>query len=99
MFWFILLGSMSISSNVANSQGNGLAQKRLQGDAVQAALANAVEENARVAKTSSDAIDVINAASCAGSDVQAAVDLAQDGDTVTVPAGSCTWSDSIAIHN
>jgi len=96
MFWFILLGNMSISNNVANSQGNGSAQKRLQGDAVQAALASVTQESVHAV---APLRDVVDAASCAGSDVQAAVDLAQDGDTVTVPAESCTWSDSIAIHN
>jgi hypothetical protein len=34
---------------------------------------------------------VIPAASCAQADVQAAINLASDGDTVTVPAGVCTW--------
>jgi len=34
---------------------------------------------------------IINAASAALSDVQAAVNLATDGDTVAIPAGSATW--------
>lgn len=34
----------------------------------------------------------IDAASCEQSAVQAAVDAAADGDTVAVPAGSCTWA-------
>jgi hypothetical protein len=34
----------------------------------------------------------INAASCSQEDVQAAIDSAQDGNTVIVPAGNCTWT-------
>ncbi|MCK4233683.1 T9SS type A sorting domain-containing protein [candidate division WOR-3 bacterium] len=34
----------------------------------------------------------INAASCSQIDVQAAIDTASDGDTVVVPAESCTWT-------
>ena len=33
----------------------------------------------------------INAASCSQAEVQAAIDAARDGDTVTVPAGVCSW--------
>ncbi len=33
----------------------------------------------------------INAPSCSQTDVQAAANAAQDGDTVLVPAGTCTW--------
>ncbi|MBW2453077.1 MAG: hypothetical protein JRI68_01125, partial [Deltaproteobacteria bacterium] len=33
----------------------------------------------------------IEAASCEQEDVQAAIDSASDGDTVSVPAGQCTW--------
>ena len=39
----------------------------------------------------------ILAASCAQADVQAAIDLAQDGDTVRVPAGECTWNAAVSI--
>jgi hypothetical protein len=35
--------------------------------------------------------NVVYAASCAQGDVQAAVDVAQDGDTVIVPPGTCVW--------
>lgn len=35
---------------------------------------------------------ILQAASCSAPDVQAAIDSAQDGDVVLVPAGSCTWS-------
>jgi hypothetical protein len=35
---------------------------------------------------------IINAKSCSQSDVQAAIDQAQDGDSVLVPAGTCTWT-------
>jgi hypothetical protein len=41
----------------------------------------------------------INAASCSRPDVQAAIDQAQDGDTVEVPAGSATWSTAVTIAN
>ncbi len=34
------------------------------------------------------------AASCSAADVQAAIDLASDGDTVTVPAGEATYDDT-----
>ncbi len=34
----------------------------------------------------------ITAASCSQADVQAAVSRAERGDTISVPAGSCTWS-------
>lgn len=34
----------------------------------------------------------INAASCSTSDVQAAINSANSGDTVTVPAGTCSWT-------
>lgn len=33
----------------------------------------------------------ITAASCSAADVQAAINQAQDGDTVVVPAGTCSW--------
>lgn len=41
----------------------------------------------------------INAASCSQGDVQAAIDSASDGDTVNVPAGSCSWTSSVVIPN
>lgn len=43
--------------------------------------------------------NVIQAVSCSQSDVQFAIDLAQDGDSVFVPAGNCSWSNSVTIHN
>ncbi len=39
----------------------------------------------------------INAASCSQADVQAAIDAAKEGDTVHVPAGTCTWSTPVTI--
>jgi hypothetical protein len=39
----------------------------------------------------------INAASCSYADVLTAVNAAQSGDTVLVPAGSCTWNNYITI--
>jgi hypothetical protein len=38
-----------------------------------------------------DAAPTLIAASCSQTDVQAAIDQAADGDTVVVPAGTCTW--------
>jgi len=35
--------------------------------------------------------ETLNATSCSQSDVQAAVNAATDGDTVQVPAGTCSW--------
>jgi hypothetical protein len=43
--------------------------------------------------------NVIQAVSCSQSDVQFAIDLAQDNDTVLVPAGNCIWANSVTIHN
>jgi len=40
----------------------------------------------------------INAASCSYNDVLAAITSAQSGDTVNVPAGSCTWSSDISVQ-
>jgi len=39
----------------------------------------------------------INAASCEQKDVQAAIDQAQDGDTILVPPGTATWSTPVDI--
>ena len=41
----------------------------------------------------------INATSCSQANVQAAVNSANEGDTVIIPAGSCTWTTGIAINN
>lgn len=39
----------------------------------------------------------INSVSCSSQDVQSAIDGASSGDTVSVPAGSCTWATDINI--
>src|SRR5262245_19259587 len=39
----------------------------------------------------------ITAANCSQSAIQGAVSAASDGDTVTVPGGSCTWADALVI--
>ena len=39
----------------------------------------------------------ITAASCSSANVQAAINSASRGDTVSVPEGSCTWSSEVAI--
>lgn len=37
----------------------------------------------------------VNATSCSRQHIQDAIDAAVDGDTVVVPAGSCTWTDTL----
>jgi hypothetical protein len=39
----------------------------------------------------------LSAASCSQIDVQAAIDAAQDGDTVLLPAGTATWTKTVTI--
>src|SRR5262249_1029623 len=39
----------------------------------------------------------INAATCNVSDVQTAVNSASSGDTVTIPAGACAWTQTLTI--
>ncbi len=39
----------------------------------------------------------INAASCSQAAVQAAVNMANAGDTVTIPVGTCTWVASVSV--
>jgi hypothetical protein len=39
----------------------------------------------------------INAASCSQADVQAALNAAHDGDTVSIPAGTCTWTRQVIL--
>jgi len=41
----------------------------------------------------------IFAESCSGSDVQSAINSAIDGDVVIVPAGTCTWENSVTFAN
>jgi hypothetical protein len=41
--------------------------------------------------------NTVNAFSCKVSDVQAAINSAKNGDTVTIPNGSCTWTTGITI--
>lgn len=43
--------------------------------------------------------NTVAASSCSASDVQAAINSANSGDTVTVPSGSCTWSTQVTIPN
>jgi hypothetical protein len=40
---------------------------------------------------------IITAASCSFSHVQAALQDVQDGDTIEIPAGTCTWSQSLVV--
>lgn len=40
----------------------------------------------------------INAASCNQSDVQTAVNNAADGDTINIPAGSCSWTQGVTVN-
>lgn len=39
------------------------------------------------------------AAGCSQADVQSAINAANDGDTVSVPAGNCTWTSSVQTNN
>ena len=41
----------------------------------------------------------VNATSCSQANVQTAVSVAVDGDTVLVPAGSCSWSNGVSWSN
>ncbi len=41
----------------------------------------------------------INVSSCSQSAVQTAINSASNGDTVTVPAGSCSWAGAVTITN
>jgi len=43
--------------------------------------------------------DTILATSCSREDVQAAMDTAQDGDSVEVPPGSCIWTGRVNVAN
>ena len=40
---------------------------------------------------------VINAPTCQATDVQATIDSAKDGDTVLIPAGTCTWTRTVSV--
>jgi len=42
---------------------------------------------------------VINAASCEYDDVNSSIAQAEDGDIILVPAGNCTWNDTISMKN
>lgn len=42
------------------------------------------------------AATTINALSCSASAVQIAINLAQSGDTVRIPAGTCTWTSQVS---
>jgi len=41
----------------------------------------------------------VSAASCSQSDVQAAINATNSGDTVAVPKGTCTWSSTVTISS
>lgn len=41
--------------------------------------------------------DTINAADCEEASVQTAVDAADPGDTVAIPAGTCTWTTTVTV--
>ncbi len=42
--------------------------------------------------------NVVTASSCSLADVQTAIASAQDGDTVLVPAGTCSWTAALSLH-
>jgi hypothetical protein len=48
--------------------------------------------------SSCDRGGTIEAQSCSQGDVQAAIEQAQDGDTVLVPAGNCTWNTTLHLE-
>jgi hypothetical protein len=41
--------------------------------------------------------NTITAASCNTGDVQSAINSAAEGDTVNIPAGTCTWTSGVTI--
>lgn len=43
------------------------------------------------------AASTITATTCKGPDVQAAINTARDGDTVAIPAGTCTWTTQVVV--
>ena len=43
--------------------------------------------------------NIIQAASCSRADVQAAINISQDGDTVLVPSGECIWNSEVTIYD
>ncbi len=51
------------------------------------------------ATASARGAETINAASCSRNDVQNAINSAQDGDTVAIPSGNCTWTSQVQINN
>lgn len=53
--------------------------------------------NANTANASTVAPKRLNANSCNTSDVQRAVNQAKSGDTVVIPAGTCTWETSLTV--
>src|ERR1043166_577146 len=40
----------------------------------------------------------INAATCSTADVQSAITSATTGDTVIIPAGTCTWTSGVTLN-
>ena len=40
---------------------------------------------------------IIPAASCSSGDVTAAIEASSNGDTVSVPAGACTWNTQVSL--
>lgn len=51
------------------------------------------------APAGADGPDDITCADCNFATVQAAVDAAVDGNIIGIPAGTCTWADSVVISN
>lgn len=45
---------------------------------------------------SANAFGQVNAATCNTSDVQSAINAATEGQTVTIPAGTCTWTSGVS---
>ncbi len=49
------------------------------------------------AASASTTPQIVNAASCSAQDVQRALNQAHQGDTVAIPAGSCTWTSTLTV--
>ncbi|MFA5809799.1 MAG: Ig-like domain-containing protein, partial [Thermoleophilia bacterium] len=65
--------------------------------AYDAAGNNSAQSSSASATTQAQATNTITAVSCSQSAVQTAVNQAQNGYTVKVPAGDCTWADQVSI--
>ena len=63
------------------------------------AAPTSAQESVAVRVVASPDESFVHATSCSQADVQAAIDAANDGDTVLVPSGSCTWTAPVSFAN